>query len=388
MTPQFGMTFQLGDLVRKKKGSQWTGHVVGFYGTELNPDGYCVESRTEKDSAQIYPAAALELVPAQAQPVTRDALTAAVDAAMVEMANIAPPLRRSDCQRLIRAALAVPAQPVASGEPMTTDEAREYLVTFMEQHFTDKTFHRYIRGQIAGSGPLAGDFAWQMATALRALAATQPAAASAKQPITKEWCERMADLEIDANCNIEAGAPVAAQGEREAIPTWQERCDQGKECSISKAKEDEIADLRAALAAKVQPVAVPDVDWLANVIRSVDGNHKMGAGALAEKIVQALAAPSPQPAIQAGEWQPIEFAPKDGRTILLGRFNECGKWRTMRGQWFSAAQIADEWEEPDDAEEGWYETAVEPDVPNCWAIFPTHWMPLPVALQQADGGGA
>jgi hypothetical protein len=31
-----------------------------------------------------------------------------------------------------------------------------------------------------------------------------------------------------------------------------------------------------------------DADWLANVIRSVDGNHHMGAGVLAEKIVQEI----------------------------------------------------------------------------------------------------
>ena len=40
---------------------------------------------------------------------------------------------------------------------------------------------------------------------------------------------------------------------------------------------------------------IPDVDWLASVIRSVDGNHTLGAGALAEKIVEAMsAAPSYQ----------------------------------------------------------------------------------------------
>lgn len=37
--------------------------VVGFYSTELTPDGYCVESATHKGSVQIYPAAALELIP-------------------------------------------------------------------------------------------------------------------------------------------------------------------------------------------------------------------------------------------------------------------------------------------------------------------------------------
>lgn len=47
----------------------------------------------------------------------REPEIAMIDAAMVEMANISPPLRRSECQRLIRAALsaapAPQAQPVA-----------------------------------------------------------------------------------------------------------------------------------------------------------------------------------------------------------------------------------------------------------------------------------
>lgn len=54
--------FKRGDTVRKIKGSQWSGKVVGEYSTELTPEGYAVESSTEKGSVQIYPAAALELV--------------------------------------------------------------------------------------------------------------------------------------------------------------------------------------------------------------------------------------------------------------------------------------------------------------------------------------
>ena len=54
--------FELGDLVTKTKGSNWTGYVVGTYSTTLTPEGYAVESRTEKGSVQIYPAQALELV--------------------------------------------------------------------------------------------------------------------------------------------------------------------------------------------------------------------------------------------------------------------------------------------------------------------------------------
>lgn len=53
--------FKLGDRVEKIKGSQWKGVVVGTYSTELTPEGYAVESDTEKGSVQIYPAAALRL---------------------------------------------------------------------------------------------------------------------------------------------------------------------------------------------------------------------------------------------------------------------------------------------------------------------------------------
>lgn len=53
-------TFNLGDRVRKKSGSEWEGIVVGFYKTSLNPDGVCVESEAHAGSVQIYPAAALQ----------------------------------------------------------------------------------------------------------------------------------------------------------------------------------------------------------------------------------------------------------------------------------------------------------------------------------------
>lgn len=87
--------------------------------------------------------------------------------------------------------------------------------------------------------------------------------------------------------------------------------------------------------------------------------------------------------LQARQWQPIETAPKDSRTLLLGYFNSHGKWRTVRGQWMSEDYIAEYWEDPDDVEPGWFETSVEADdPPNCWRIEPTHWMPLPPAPPQ------
>jgi len=80
----------------------------------------------------------------------------------------------------------------------------------------------------------------------------------------------------------------------------------------------------------------------------------------------------------AQQWQPIDTAPKTGRTLLLGYPNALGNWRTTRGQWMSDEYIAEYWEEPENGEAGWYETAVEAeDPPNCWCIEPTHWMPLP-----------
>ena len=55
--------FKLGDRVMKKGGSEWQGQVVGFYSTKLTRIGYNVESECHKNSVQIYPEGALELVP-------------------------------------------------------------------------------------------------------------------------------------------------------------------------------------------------------------------------------------------------------------------------------------------------------------------------------------
>jgi len=90
-------------------------------------------------------------------------------------------------------------------------------------------------------------------------------------------------------------------------------------------------------------------------------------------------------------WQPIETAPKNGSSMLLGHFNSAGNWRTMRGRWFSAEKIEMEWENADDFEAGWYEESVEADdIPSVWPTTPTYWQPLPAAPSvdsQAVGNG-
>lgn len=55
------MKFKMGQMVKKIRGSEWLGKVVGTYSTELTPEGYCVESFVHRGSVQIYPASALEL---------------------------------------------------------------------------------------------------------------------------------------------------------------------------------------------------------------------------------------------------------------------------------------------------------------------------------------
>ena len=61
--------FKIGDHVFKVKGSQWSGRIVGWYSTDLTPIGWAVESFIERDSVQIYPDAALELID-EAAPAT------------------------------------------------------------------------------------------------------------------------------------------------------------------------------------------------------------------------------------------------------------------------------------------------------------------------------
>lgn len=104
-----------------------------------------------------------------------------------------------------------------------------------------------------------------------------------------------------------------------------------------------------------------------------------------DAIENAIRQPLRESAPSSG-WQPIESAPKDGRTLLLGRRLSSEHWRTMRGQWFSKETIESEWEN-DDCDAGWYETSVENDeIPNCWATEPTHWQPLPAPPGQLARG--
>jgi dihydrofolate reductase (trimethoprim resistance protein) len=51
--------YKIGDKVKKRSDSEWSGKVCGYYSTELTPIGVAVESDTHKGSVQIYPEKAL-----------------------------------------------------------------------------------------------------------------------------------------------------------------------------------------------------------------------------------------------------------------------------------------------------------------------------------------
>lgn len=58
---------EIGTRVRKKSGSEWVGRVVGYYSTDLTPNGLCIESEMHKNSVQNYPAHAVEVIPSAPQ---------------------------------------------------------------------------------------------------------------------------------------------------------------------------------------------------------------------------------------------------------------------------------------------------------------------------------
>lgn len=87
------------------------------------------------------------------------------------------------------------AAPVAQ-QKMNTDQAREFLVGWMRENFpTDRTFTRYINDK------LAGDFAWQLATALAAIA----------QPAVHGEAEVLSPLDYRAQGREEALAIILAE---------------------------------------------------------------------------------------------------------------------------------------------------------------------------------
>ena len=84
----------LGDLVRKKRNSEWRGRVVGFYETENTPVGYNVESLFEVGSAQLWPESALESWDGHGSPEQQAARIRELEGALEKIAKRSAELRQ------------------------------------------------------------------------------------------------------------------------------------------------------------------------------------------------------------------------------------------------------------------------------------------------------
>lgn len=125
------------------------------------------------------------------------------------------------------------------------------------------------------------------------------------------------------------------------------------------------------------------VDELAQIIRAADGENKLGAGALAERILAAL----------GGEgWQSIETAPKN-RKMLVAYRNPLGNWRIVTACYHTRLPWSEDdgWDsESEFAPEAWYEESDSQDSILPTASAPTHWQPLPappaLPTQESEDG--
>ena len=91
---------------------------------------------------------------------------------------------------------------------------------------------------------------------------------------------------------------------------------------------------------------------------------------------RAAAALASAPSAPAGEWRPIESAPKDGTRVLLWRVFD----GTAIGRWGNLV--------PDDPQEWFDDGWIDNGQPICGEDDPaTHWMPLPAPPSPDSGEG-
>lgn len=201
--------------------------------------------------------------------------------------------------------------------------------------------------------------AQKLDAALRSLESAEPVAYGLKNAITGEWC----------------GTAF--------VPT----------------KDAEGYDHDALLPLYTTPqpakAQVPEVNELAQIIREVDGNHSLGAGALAEAIIDKLtAAPNPP---QEGWVKISERLPVAGRKVLAHYKNALGKSRRIVAFYAPAMTIEDDGENALDfgdyskekdafcLPQGWYECIDNNDEYSYMRVIVgsvDSWTPLPHPPQE------
>lgn len=118
------------------------------------------------------------------------------------------------------------------------------------------------------------------------------------QPDNRTPAQRWLDAEIERRHGNEQGHEAAIY--EITLDLRQELEDAQGEIRALRATEAGLRDRLAAVEAD-RDQRVPDVDALSNFIREIDGAHRFGAGALAERICEWLAS-TPAPAQQEPNW--------------------------------------------------------------------------------------
>lgn len=149
MTPQQVMesnsAFSLGDLVRKKSGSWWQGHVVGHYSTDQTPDGVNVQLDMPKGPVQIFPAAAMELVdPPPAEPRENPQWTseelqqsAAREAEPAQFVKLLSMIGTGHASALVGAQQLIDPSPDVTGRAVRLRKALENVLPMAEEHWAN-----------------------------------------------------------------------------------------------------------------------------------------------------------------------------------------------------------------------------------------------------------
>jgi len=112
----------------------------------------------------------------------------------------------------------------------------------------------------------------------------------------------------DPLCHLPAYCRQAVEAERQRTYAAGVAAETGRQSEVIRHLNARCDHLGMALRdSKVAGVAagVPDVDAMAQYIRQIDGDNTMGAGALAEKLCEWLAAsptPPAEPVVPDGEW--------------------------------------------------------------------------------------
>ena len=194
----------------------------------------------------------------------------------------------------------------------------------------------------------------------------------------KWWRDNSSGWEIRALYAAQPAQPVETlpldyvQGFRDGLE-WAADLAEAEDPRTSDWMYDDPHDLAEAIRrgpemppAQAQPARLSDGDIARHWFATTEEDEIWPS---AVKFAHAIAAAVVPPGfVVVKDWQPIETAPKDGATVIVGR--DMGDFGFIRGyaRWEGEGHVA-----------GWISCGFDPISSNLGLAHPTHWMPLPSA---------